>query len=128
MGHGYKGDTGHQHTIGENIDSMKEKFGYNESTGYFGEKGQSSQNKVRNIVSDNPSVTAKEFYDMIANGGLEKELPNDKGVKTDMADGSTIIFREISSSDGSPAVDINITKTDSVTGNLKTQKIHFVKG
>ena len=128
MGHGYKGDTGHQHTIGENLDSVANKFKYNKSTGYFGDKGQSSQNKVRNIVSDNPSASAKEFYDTIAYGGLEKELSNGKGLKTDMADGSTITFREISSSDGSPAVDINITKTDSVAGNIKTQKIHFVKG
>ena len=128
MGHGYKGDTGHRHTIGENMASVTAKFKYNEITGYFGDKGQSSQSKVRNIVSDNPVATAKEFYDTIAYGGLEKELSNGKGHKTVMADGSTITFREVSSGDGSPAVDINITKTDTVSGNLKTQKIHFVKG
>lgn len=43
-----------------------------------------------------------------------------------MADGTVVTWREVSSSDGFPAVDINIKKsTDS--GGLKVQKIHFVK-
>lgn len=35
--------------------------------------------------------------------------------------------REVSSSDGSPAVEINIRKSDE-HGDIKYQKIHFVKG
>ncbi|MBO4604233.1 MAG: hypothetical protein J5657_02895, partial [Clostridiales bacterium] len=82
------------------------------------------------IKSDNPSVTAKDFYDRIAHGGIENEIidrnGNIKGAKTKMADGTIVTWREISNSDGSPAVDINIKKsTDS--GGLKFQKIHFVK-
>ena len=128
MGHGYKGDTGHHHSIGENLDSTKARFKYNENTGYFGDKGQSDQNKVRNISSDEPRETAKEFYDTIANGGIEQALSNGKGFKATMSDGNVVTFREVSSSDGSPAVDINITNVTADAGNLKTQKIHFVKG
>lgn len=44
-----------------------------------------------------------------------------------MKDGTVITYREVShSSNGSPAVDINISSVDS-SGNIKTQKIHFVK-
>lgn len=37
------------------------------------------------------------------------------------------MFREVSSSDGSPAVEINIRQSDD-HGDIKYQKIHFVKG
>lgn len=42
-----------------------------------------------------------------------------------MEDGTVFTMREVSTSDGSPAVTINIRKsTDS--GGVKEQKIHFV--
>ena len=37
MGLGFKGDTGHHHSISENIESIKIKYGF--SKGYFGELG-----------------------------------------------------------------------------------------
>ena len=43
-----------------------------------------------------------------------------------MADGSIITWRSVSSSDGSPVVEINIKKS-SHSGGLKEQKIHFEK-
>ena len=128
MGLGYKGDTGHQHSIGENVLDVSKDYPVN--NGYFGIQGNSSDKHIRHIKSDNPSVTAKDFYDRIAHGGIENEIidrnGNIKGAKTKMADGTIVTWREISNSDGSPAVDINIKKsTDS--GGLKFQKIHFVK-
>ena len=44
-----------------------------------------------------------------------------------MKDGTIVSYREVSSSDGSPAVEINIRKSDE-HGDIKYQKIHFVKG
>ena len=128
MGHGFKGDTGHYHTIGENIGSLKSKYSFNEKTGYFGTVGQSKQSKVRNISSDDPVATAKDFYDRAAYGGKEEPLGNGKGFKTTMKDGSVLTYREVSSSsDGSPAIDITISSTGTGSGGIKTQKIHFVK-
>ena len=125
MGHGYKGDTGHHHTIAENItDSVKSDYGFKD--GYFGVPGQ-GRDFVRNIVSDNPSETAKTFYDKMAHGGKESEMSNGKGYVTKMKDGTIVSYREVSSSDGSPAVEINIRKSDA-HGDIKYQKIHFVKG
>lgn len=75
MGHGYKGDTGHYHSLSENVSSLKASFPFNEKTGYFGEKGSGrdgkggTSNKVREIASSNPKETAKKFYDSAAHGG-----------------------------------------------------------
>lgn len=55
-----------------------------------------------------------------------KKLSNGKGKVTKMRDGSIISYRPISSSDGSPAIDINIRKSRN-SGGIKQQKIHFVK-
>ena len=127
MGHGFKGDTGHHHTIGENLSNARSAYTYNDATGYFGNKGQSHSTSVRNIVSDDPVATAKDFYDRLTYGGIKKKLENGKGVITIVKDGSVLTFREVSSSDGTPAVDINITSSGDDTGGIKTQKIHFVK-
>lgn len=131
MGTGYKGNADHYHSISENLPVMKEKYSYN--NGYFGENGQSKKNnKVRNIFSDAPSATAQKFYDTLAYGGKEEPTYNSKtgkqnGMKTTLSDGSVITWINISHSDGSPAVDINVERSSDSDG-IKQQKIHFVKG
>ena len=77
MGRGYKGDTGHHHSITENLPSLTSDYEYH--NGYVGDKGISS-GVVRNIKSDEPIKTAKDFYDKAAHGGLEFEMSNGKGV------------------------------------------------
>lgn len=52
---------------------------------------------------------------------------NGKGHYTKMKDGSILSYREVSSSDGTPAVEINIKKSTD-HGGIKYQKIHFAKG
>lgn len=70
----------------------------------------------------------RDFYGTGAYGGIERELDNGKGVRTDMADGTTFTFREVSGSpDRSPAVNISIRRSTD-TGGVETQKIHFVVG
>lgn len=54
-------------------------------------------------------------------------MANGKGNYTKMKDGSILSYREVSSSDGSPAVEINIKKSID-HGGIKNRKIHFVKG
>ena len=130
MGTSYKGYSPAFLSIGENVDRTSKRFQF--ANGLFGEKGRSRDANIRNIVSDDPATTAKEFYDSIAYGGIEtvlidKETGNPKGMITKMADGSIITWREVSSSDGSPAVDINIERSSDNNG-VKQQKIHFVKG
>lgn len=124
MGHGYKGDTGHHHSITENLSSLKSDYKY--QNGYFGDPGQ-GRSFVRNIKSSDPAKSAKDFYDKAAHGGIEKQMSNGKGVYTKMKDGSILSYRAVSTSDGSPAVEINIKQSND-HGEIKYQKIHFVKG
>ncbi len=130
MGTSYKGNAPTFRSIGENVATLKDNYLF--SDGYLGKKGASSSNShVRNITSADPNATAKNFYDKAAYGGIENDIYNKKtgaiiGHKTNLADGSIISWRSISSSDGSPVVEINIEKSTS-NGGVKQQKIHFVK-
>lgn len=124
MGHAYKGGAETYHCAKENFESLISLFPF--SKGYFGEKGLSSSSHVRNLVSENPLKTAREFYDLAAYGGYEEELTQGAW-KTTMEDGTVFTMRQVSGSkDGSPAVDINIRRSRDNPG-IKMQKIHFVK-
>lgn len=122
MGLGYKGGAPAWRGISENISRLANSYPY--SNGYFGVVGTTS--KVRIIYSDNPRNTGKDFYEKISFGGVESKLPNGKGMKTNMADGTIITFRPKTSSDNNPGVDINISYSKE-HGSLKQQKIHFEK-
>ena len=119
MGTGFKGGTYTHHSISDNLSALKSNYKY--SKGYFGDKGK-GRDFTRNIVSDNPAKTAKEFYDIAAKGGIEKTTS--KGKISKMADGTIFSYRETSSSDGTPVVEINI-KYSTDNGGVKYQKIHF---
>lgn len=128
MGLSYKGGTNHYHSITDNISELTKSYPL--SNGYFGKKGDSKDNSIRHIESSDPEATAKDFYDKAAFGGKEKFIYGKdgsiKGATTKMSDGTIITWRKVSSSDGSPAIDINI-KYSNDSGGLKRQKIHFVK-
>ncbi len=128
MGLSFKGGTNHYHSIRENISGLSKDYPL--SNGYFGVKGDSKDNSIRHIESSDPAATAKDFYNKASLGGIEEDIldknGNIKGATTKMADGTIITWRETSSSDGSPAIDINIKHSDN-SGGLKGQKIHFVK-
>ena len=125
MGHGYKDDTGHHHSIGENIATAAARFPY--SNGYFGKDSPDSKKRNRNIECNDLLSESRDFYDAIAYGGIEKTLPNDKGVATEMTDGTVVTYREVSgSADKTPVVEINIRGSKN-SGGVKGQKIHFIK-
>lgn len=119
----YKGGTIKYHSIGQNVLITSNSYRY--SNGYFGENSPSTGNRTRNISSGDNLKTATDFYNKIALGGKEKILSDNLKV-TSMADGSRISFRVKSVSDGTPVVEINITKSTG-TGGVKHQKIHFIR-
>lgn len=82
---------------------------------------------VRNIQSEDPLATAKDFYNTAAHGGIERTMENGRGMYTKMQDGTILSFREKSASDGTPVVEINIKKSNA-NGGVKYQKIHFIGG
>lgn len=124
MGHGsHNGGPVIYHGFQGNVLKLKESYDF--SQGYFGVRGDGGSSFVRHIESDDPLSAAHVFYDKAAYGGLEEKLGPGRW-KTTMEDGTVLTMREVSSSDGSPAVDINIRRSTDV-GDVKNQRIHFVK-
>lgn len=68
---------------------------------------------------------AREFYDKIACGGIENVIGEDNWT-TKMKDGTYINFRIKTSSESSPAVQINI-KNLSDNAGIRFHKVHFSK-
>lgn len=124
MGTTYKGNTKFYRSIGQNI--MITAGSYQYENGRFGVSSPSTGNTTRNIASDDPVSTAKDFYDKIALGGIEQTYNNGNLKVTHMADGTYVTWRLISHSDGTSVVEINIDGS-SHTGGIKKQKIHFVE-
>ena len=125
MGTGiYNGGTSYHRSIAENLPNLASKYSFN--NGYFGTRGDSTKERTRHIESKNPISTSTDFYSKLTHGAIEKQLPNGKGAVAKLADGTIVTYRKISSSDGSPAVDINIKRSEE-SGGIKQQKIHFVK-
>lgn len=118
----YKGGTVKYHSLSDNLDNLKSNYAY--SDGYFGDKGQ-GRTFTRNISCDSPVKTATEFYNTASYGGIENTYSNGKYTK--LSDGTILSYREISSSDGTPVVEINIRKSSN-SRDVKYQKIHFVEG
>lgn len=110
-------------SLSDNLPELTKKYPLSEG-GYFGRaSNRTSNNRVRQIVSQNPIKTASDFYKHATAGAVsEKSIPS--GKTSFLRDGTVITLRKISSSDGYPAVDIKIM----TPGTVKTHKIHFLKG
>ena len=105
-----------------NLNLVTKKYIYNSESGKFGEKGKNSRIiKVNDVMKE-----SKYFFDKITTGIKKEMLYNKKGYKAVFDDGSVIVYRPITSTKESPAVNINIIKAKN--GGITTQKIHFVKG
>lgn len=124
MGTGFKGGASFYRSIGQNI--MITSSSYRYRNGYFGDNSPHGGNSTRNIIANDNLSAAKDFYDKIAFGGKEQTV-NSNTMITHMSDGTVITMRKVSSSDGTPVVDINIIQSHG-SGGVKSQKIHFVKG
>ena len=94
---------------------------YNPKTKYFGIAGTCST--VREVYSKDPVGDAESFFATLTNGGVKSKLPNDKGIKANMADGSVVTIRKVTKSLPFPGVDISIRKARLPV--VKAQKIHF---
>ena len=118
----------------DNFKSLIVDYVLNE-VGFFGEKANDT---VRHIFGQNPLETMKDFVEKATKGAEIKALANGKGYIAKFSDGFQIIYREKSSSDGSPALEIwtnirtrNASSTVEVeiSGQklkIRYQKIHFV--
>lgn len=119
----------------ENLANLIEDYVL-DGLGFFGEKANDT---VRRISSSDPLATMQDFVKKATEGAEIKELSNGKGYIAKFSDGFQIIYREKSSSDGSPALEIwtNIKSRNAsstveieISGQkfkIRYQKIHFVE-
>ncbi len=105
-------------SIDENALLVKDKYGLDEN-GFFGE---TTKTRSQVFKSSSPIDDSLEFYDKLSTGGKRTLLDNGHGVKTVLDDDTVITHRVITSTKGSPAVDIHVYSKAFV----QTQKIHFV--
>ena len=135
MGAGKGGNFGKIGRFVDNLLDLLEKYGPLSPEGFFGVK---SKDDVRHIISSDPLATMRDFVETATKNASIKPLSNGKGIMVNFGDKFMLICREISSSDGSPAVEIwtsiktrNAKSTVEVevsgkTFKIRYQKIHFI--
>jgi hypothetical protein len=96
-----------------------------QQNGLFGEKNRKNGRIPREIFSKNPSTAATLFFNTLSQGGQKHvfNTSNGKGIEATLKDGSKITYRPLTSSIGSPAVEITI----SMSPDVKPKKYHFVQ-
>ena len=105
-------------SVSDNARNVAKRYSLSKN-GYFGMKGKNT----RVFKSSDPLKESADFYKKISRGGVERVLPNGKGVQTVFPDNSSVVYRVITKTLDSPAVEI-VVKTP---GQIKSQKIHFIK-
>lgn len=105
------------HSFSDNLPGLQAEFPqFPNDMSWKSSKGK----RIAAIASDDPVATATRFAGLASTGYTsEARLPN--GYVRRLADGSSVTLRLTSSSDGSPAVDLNIVRE----GHIR--KIHFTR-
>ena len=119
-GGGY-GRTSHS-PLDKNLRRLESKFKRNQN-GYFGESR--SRSGVRRISSGNPQKSAADFFRISKRGSDRVDKLKPGVYRAKFRDGSHVVYRKRSSSDGSPVIEI-ISKDKSM-GRTRRQKIHFIE-
>lgn len=105
------------HAFSDNLSGLQAEFPqFPDGMSWRSSKGK----RIATIASDDPVGLATRFAGLASTGyASEAKLPN--GYVRQLSDGSSITLRLTSSSDGSPAVDLNIFRE----GHIR--KIHFTR-
>lgn len=122
MGTGSTPETGAYRSVNDNLPKLTSRYEFN--NGYFGERG--NKNFIRTITCSDPQKSAADFFSTISEGGIFSTSSNGKASIATMADGTVISYRTITTTENSPAVEINI-RYSSEAGGIKYQKIHFMR-
>lgn len=109
----------------ENAETLTERYPI-DSRGRFGENSK-HRNKsgriVRVIQCDNPAREALDFVMLASKSPAMVRIIKGKGAIYTMRDGAVITYRRVSSSNGTPVVELNILGS----GPIVSQKIHFIQ-
>lgn len=109
-------------SVRENFARLGKKYPLS-SEGYIGNGRQ--KDTVTQHHSKDPMASAKEVFAKLSKGGERVPLDNGKGTSSVFPDGSRVVFRPRSSSDGSPTVEVFSSSPG--TSIPDRQKIHFMK-
>lgn len=105
------------HGFADNLGNIRAAFpDYPDKFSWRLRKGK----RLASVESDDPAADAALFASL-ASEGFISEVTNDIGYRRELADGTIIGLRIMTSSGGSPAVDLNII------GENHVRKIHFYR-
>lgn len=114
-------------SVRRNAEKVSQKFGYDRETGYFGSKYKNKRGSYnRNIYSNNPERDARKLFNALKEGGVLYDTGNPNVKTYRLPDGTYISLRIVTSTKGSPAVEISL-KSNPYNTKVKEQKIHFVQ-
>ena len=125
MGTYYNGGAKTYHSLRDNLPDVLKSYSISPD-GFFGSIGKAGVKEIRQLDTNDVVEESKKFYDKLTFGGIETKLPNGNGTRTELRDGTIIVYREITSTVNSPAVEINVRKSNGAC-NIAFQKIHFEK-
>lgn len=110
-------------SISSNANEAAKLFTFKD--GLFGIKNRKPRSKPREIIVNNPQTSATIFFNTLAAGGKKEKFDtgHGKGIKATLSDKSVITYRPITSSNGSPAVEIVVSGSK----NVKPKKYHIVR-
>lgn len=109
-------------SVVDNLKAVARKFPVSPS-GYIGNGRR--RGKVIQHHTRQPAADAQELFDDLTNGGKVVESNDGQRVTALFPDGSRVVFRPFSGSDGSPAVEVYNPTND--TRLPPRQKVHFMK-
>lgn len=107
-----------------NIARLRQTFPVT-ADGYFGRRSPKRGADRRQIESDDPVGTARRFFAIASTDALLDSRRGGGVVIAFFRGGSHVVFREVSISDGSPAVEVAIKSRQ--FGLAARQKIHFIR-
>jgi hypothetical protein len=125
MGGGNSGNpqsTGDGHALRSNLATLSQKYPLSKS-GYFGTASPNGDTRI--ISTANPIAEAKRFFSILSNNASIKWEERPGTFRAKFRDGSHIVLRISSNSDGSPVVSFKLSKD--YRGLRNSQKIHFLR-
>lgn len=123
MGGGSQNSGSTPQGVGDNFRRLGDDYPVSPS-GYLGNGPRN--NKVTQHMSPRPAASARDVFRKLSKGGSMVPMNNGKGWTTRFPDGSRVVLRLSSSSDGTPTIDIFGSRLDSSIP--PRQKVHFMEG
>lgn len=120
-GGGYSAPRNSPSLLKRNLAQLARKYPLDQ----YGHFGTRSTPTVWEVTTDGPDRVAKEFWDKLGNGGKIRSEERKYGTTfiSEFSDGSVVVYRPVTGSPRSPAIDIQIESSSA--GPVGRYRIHF---